>query len=84
VPEPEDKKQDKKEKPSPKSQWVEAEKLVQLGFMFPAAIFLGWAAGWMLDHWLHTNWIKIVGLIFGMIVPIVKLLQVGLDPKNQG
>ncbi len=80
MPEPEHK---PRETVSAKNRWVEIEKMVQLGFMFPAAIFIGWAMGWLLDRWLGTHWIRIAGLVVGMIAPIVKFLQYGLDPKNQ-
>jgi F0F1-type ATP synthase assembly protein I len=45
--------------------FVQAERLLQIAFVLPAAVLIGWAAGALLDKWLHTHWIYIVGLLFG-------------------
>jgi len=44
---------------------AQAERLLQIAFVLPAAVLIGWGAGALLDKWLHTNWIYIVGLLFG-------------------
>jgi ATP synthase protein I len=54
---------------------VQAERLLQLAFVLPAAVLIGWAAGALLDKWLHTNWIFIVGLIFGSIAGLVEVVR---------
>jgi len=83
MPEPENKPQQDPSKKGAKSSWVEIEGLVQLGFMFPAAIFIGWVVGTLLDHWLHTHWIYIAGIVLGSVAAFVKLIMFALDPKNQ-
>jgi F0F1-type ATP synthase assembly protein I len=45
--------------------FVQAERLLQIAFVLPAAVLIGWGAGALLDKWLHTHWIYIVGLLFG-------------------
>ena len=45
--------------------FVQAERLLQIAFVLPAAVLIGWAAGALLDKWLHTHWIYVVGLLFG-------------------
>ena len=45
--------------------FVQAERLLQIAFVLPAAVLIGWVAGVLLDKWLHTHWIYIVGLLFG-------------------
>ena len=45
--------------------FVQAERLLQIAFVLPAAVLIGWAGGALLDKWLHTHWIYIVGLLFG-------------------
>jgi F0F1-type ATP synthase assembly protein I len=45
--------------------FVQAERLLQIAFVLPAAVLIGWAVGALLDKWLHTHWIYIVGLLFG-------------------
>jgi ATP synthase protein I len=45
--------------------FVQAERLLQIAFVLPAAVLIGWAGGALLDKWLHIHWIYIVGLLFG-------------------
>lgn len=38
-----------------------------LGMLFPSAIAVGTAMGWVVDHYLHTDpWGKILGFVFGV------------------
>ena len=36
------------------STFVQAERLLQIAFVLPAAVLIGWGAGALLDKWLHT------------------------------
>ena len=36
---------------------VRAERLMQIAFILPAAVVVGWLAGAGLDKWLHQHWI---------------------------
>lgn len=47
----------------------------QIAFIFPAATVVGWLIGVGLDHWLHTKWLYIVGLIVGIIAGFVELIR---------
>jgi len=47
----------------------------EIAFIFPAATVVGWAIGVGLDHWLHTTWLYIVGLILGIIAGFVQLIR---------
>ena len=47
----------------------------QIAFIFPAATVVGWLIGAGLDHWLHTTWLYIVGLIVGIIAGFVELIR---------
>lgn len=47
----------------------------QLAFIFPAATVVGWLIGAGLDHWLHTTWLYLVGLILGIIAGFVELIR---------
>jgi F0F1-type ATP synthase assembly protein I len=65
--------QDKRsDRPNP---LVSAAKYSEIGFIIPAAVFLGYALGWLLDHWLHTHWIYIAGVIFGAVVGFVQMIR---------
>ena len=47
----------------------------QLGLVFPAATLIGWLFGVALDHWLHTTWLYVVGLILGIVAGFVELIR---------
>jgi F0F1-type ATP synthase assembly protein I len=47
----------------------------QLAFIFPAATVVGWLVGAALDHWLHTTWLYLAGLILGIIAGFVELIR---------
>jgi F0F1-type ATP synthase assembly protein I len=54
----------------------------QLAFVLPAATFVGWIVGALLDKWLHTSWLYLAGLIFGIIAGFVELIRTVI--KNEG
>lgn len=54
---------------------VKAEKLLQIALVMPIAVFIGWIAGVGLDHWLHTTWIYIVGLVLGCIAGLIEAVR---------
>lgn len=58
--------------------FVKAESLLQLAFVLPAAVLIGWGAGALLDKWLHTSWIYIVGLLFGSAAGLFEVVRQAL------
>ncbi len=46
-----------------------------LALALPAATFVGWVIGTLLDKWLHTTWLYLVGLILGIIAGFVELIH---------
>jgi F0F1-type ATP synthase assembly protein I len=70
------------EQNSPKTKWVEIEKYIQLGVLLPAATFIGWLIGHLLDLHFHTDWIYLVGLGFGIAAGFVQLFRVALKAGN--
>jgi F0F1-type ATP synthase assembly protein I len=56
--------------------WIQIAKYSQLAFIFPAATVAGWLIGLALDHWLHTTWLYLAGLILGIIAGFVELLRI--------
>ena len=58
-----------------KSFLVQIAKYSQLAFIFPAATVAGWLLGLAADHWLHTTWLYLVGLILGIIAGFVELIR---------
>jgi F0F1-type ATP synthase assembly protein I len=55
--------------------WVAVARYSELGFIIPAAVFLGFLLGKLLDYWLHTKWIFIVGVIFGAVLGFVEMIR---------
>jgi F0F1-type ATP synthase assembly protein I len=58
-----------------KSLWVQLGQYSQIAFIFPASTVAGWLIGVGLDHWLHTTWLYLVGLIVGIIAGFVELIR---------
>ncbi|HEY1808420.1 MAG TPA: AtpZ/AtpI family protein [Acidobacteriaceae bacterium] len=54
---------------------VHAERLTQIAFILPAAVFVGWLAGAALDKWLHQQWIYLVGLALGAVAGFIQVLR---------
>ncbi len=65
-----------KETPRRKSLWVQMGMYSDLAFIFPAATVAGWLLGLALDHWLHTSWLFLVGLIVGIVAGFVELIRI--------
>jgi len=61
--------------PEKKSMLVQLATYSQLAFIFPAATVAGWLIGLALDHWLHTTWLYLAGLIIGIIAGFVELIR---------
>ena len=59
-----------------KSFWVQIAQYSQIAFVFPAATVVGWLIGVALDHWLHTTWLYLAGLILGIIAGFVELIRI--------
>ena len=68
---------------SPKTKWVEIEKYIQLGVLLPAATFIGWLIGHLLDLRFHTSWIYLVGLGFGIAAGFVQFFRVALKASDE-
>jgi len=62
--------------------WVEAEKLMQIAILLPAAAFIGWLAGAWLDSRLHQSWIAIFGIVFGSISGLVGVVRMALTAER--
>lgn len=62
--------------------YVEAEKLLQIAFVLPSAVFIGWLGGALADHLLHQKWIVIVGIILGSISGLVFVVQTAVAAEK--
>lgn len=54
-----------------------------LALALPASTFVGWVIGVLLDRWLHTTWLYLVGLIVGIIAGFVELIRAVTSPESK-
>ena len=66
-----------------KSVLVQLANYSQLAFIFPAATVVGWLVGAALDHWLHTTWLYLAGLILGIIAGFVEFIRTVLSSESK-
>ncbi len=66
-----------------KSMLVQLANYSQLAFIFPAATVAGWLIGLGLDHWLHTTWLYLAGLILGIVAGFVELIRTVLSSESK-
>lgn len=65
-----------------KNLWVQMGQYSELAFIFPAATVAGWLLGLALDHWLHTTWLYLVGLILGIVAGFVELIRIATSADS--
>jgi F0F1-type ATP synthase assembly protein I len=61
--------------PDKKDPLVSLARYSEIGFIIPAAVLLGFILGKLLDYWLHTKWLYLVGLLFGAVVGFWQMIQ---------
>lgn len=69
--------------PAKKNLWLQMANYSQLAVIFPAATVVGWLIGLALDHWLHTTWLYLVGLILGIIAGFVELIRIATSSDSE-
>jgi F0F1-type ATP synthase assembly protein I len=62
-----------------KSIWLQLANYSQLAIIFPAATVVGWLIGLLLDHWFHTTWLYLVGLLLGIAAGFFELIRTFLS-----
>ncbi len=62
---------------------LQAAKYSHVALALPAATFVGWLLGTLMDRWLHTGWIYIVGLILGIIAGFVELTRAAIAASRE-
>ena len=58
--------------------WVQAEKFIQIILVLPSAAFIGWAAGFGLDHVFHKTWIAMAGIVVGIVAGLVSAIRMAV------
>jgi F0F1-type ATP synthase assembly protein I len=59
----------------PQNPWVLMARYSEIGFMIPAAVFVGYLLGLLADHLLHTHWIYLFGIVFGAVVGFISMIR---------
>ena len=54
----------------------------EVAFIIPAAVVVGLLLGKLLDYWLHTHWLFLVGIIFGAVVGFVQMIRMVTSTKD--
>jgi len=54
---------------------ISAARYISIASLLPASTFVGYAIGYGLDHWLGTQYLKIVFLILGIIAGFSQLVR---------
>lgn len=55
--------------------WAQIAHYSHIGFVLPAATFVGWLLGAWLDRLLGTQWLFLVGLLLGTVAGFVDLVR---------
>jgi F0F1-type ATP synthase assembly protein I len=61
---------------------VQAEKVMQIAFVLPCAMLLGWGLGWCVDHYFHCSWATVVGLVLGLVAGMVSVIRTAVTAMN--
>jgi F0F1-type ATP synthase assembly protein I len=57
---------------------AQAEDLMQIAFVLPCGMLLGWGAGYVADKILHTHWATVTGLVLGIVVGMVSVVRTAM------
>lgn len=66
------------DKPEKKDPLVVLTRYSEIGFIIPAAVLVGFFFGKLLDYWMHTKWLYLVGLLFGAVVGFTQMIRTAL------
>lgn len=61
---------------------VKAERYMQIAFILPASVFVGWLLGVGLDRWLHVHWIYLAGIILGCVAGFIQIFRLVLGTEK--
>lgn len=62
---------------------VEAERLMQIAFVMPSAVLIGWAGGWWLASVTHWKWLEIAGVLFGCVTGLFYVVQMAIAAEKK-
>lgn len=68
--------------PSGLSLYVQAEKMLQIAFVLPCALVIGWLLGAWADKALHQSWMTIAGVILGCVSGLVFVIRMAFAAEK--
>ncbi len=68
--------------PDKKSPLVSMARYSEIGFVIPAAILVGLLLGKLLDYWLHTKWLYLVGLLLGAVLGFTQMIRMAMSSSK--
>ncbi len=54
----------------------------EIGFIIPAAVLVGLFLGKLLDYWLHTKWLYLVGLLLGAVLGFTQMIRMAMSSSK--
>jgi hypothetical protein len=70
-------------RPSKPNALVSAARYSEIGFIIPAAVFLGYALGRLADYELHTHWLYLAGAVVGFVQMIRMAAALSRDKPDE-
>lgn len=61
---------------------VQAEKLLQIAFLLPSSMIVGWLLGAWAASKFHQAWMTVAGVIFGCVAGLVYVIRLALDAEK--
>lgn len=63
--------------------FAEAENLMQIAFLLPSAVFIGWLLGAWAGAKLHQGWLQYVGLAIGCAAGFAGVIRMALEAEKR-
>jgi F0F1-type ATP synthase assembly protein I len=60
-------------------------KYLSLALTLPASVVAGYVLGSVADHWLHVPWLRVAGILLGMVAGILQIIkELNRETKPEG
>ena len=73
---------EQKKPPAKRDPIIALVRYSEIGFMIPSGVLVGFFLGKLLDYWLHTKWLYLVGLLFGAAVGFYQVIRMVLSSSG--
>ena len=68
--------------PEKKDPLIALARYSEIGFIIPAAVLAGFFLGKLLDYWLHTKWLYLIGLLFGAVFGFYQMIRMAMSSSK--